>query len=57
MGKEFGPGGYATAYTFGMRGMDQAPNESVHSMLSCYTFDVRVPIVAGTWKAVRPAVS
>ena len=41
--KEFGPGGFATAYTFGMRGMDQVPNESVHSMLSCYTFDVCVP--------------
>ena len=54
--KEFGPGGFATAYTFGMRGMDQVPNESVHSMLSCYTFDVCVPIVAGTWKAVRSAV-
>lgn len=54
--KEFGPGGFATAYTFGMRGMDQRPNESVHSMLSCYTFDVCVPIVAGTWPAIRSSV-
>ncbi|MFD2206486.1 histone deacetylase family protein [Kiloniella antarctica] len=53
---EFGPGGYATAYTFGMRGMAQAPNQSIHSMLSCYTFDVCVPIVEGTWKAIRSAV-
>ncbi len=54
--EEFGPGGFATAYTFGMRGMDQTSNESVHSMLSCYTFDVCVPIVAGTWKAIRSSV-
>ena len=53
---EFGPGGFATAYMFGMRGMDQVPNQSVHSMLSCYTFDVCVPFVAGTWTAIRSAV-
>lgn len=53
---EFGPGGFATAYMFGMRGMDQVPNGSVHSMLSCYTFDVCVPFVAGTWTAIRSAV-
>ncbi|MER9580744.1 histone deacetylase family protein [Mesorhizobium sp. M0276] len=53
---EFGAGGFATAYTFGMRGMEQQPNESVHSMLSCYTFDVCVPFVKGTWTAVRSAV-
>lgn len=55
--REFGPGGFATAYTFGMRGMGQQPNESVHSMLSCYTFDVCVPIVAGTWRAIRSSVN
>jgi acetoin utilization deacetylase AcuC-like enzyme len=53
---EFGPSGFATAYMFGMRGMDQVPNASVHSMLSCYTFDVCVPFVAGTWTAIRSAV-
>ena len=53
---EFGPGGFATAYMFGMRGMDQKPNSSVHSMLSCYTFDVCVPFVPGTWTAIRSAV-
>lgn len=53
---EFGPGGFATAYTFGMRGMDQVPNHSVHSMLSCYTFDVCVPFVKGTWTAIRSAM-
>ena len=53
---EFGPGGFATAYTFGMRGMAQTPNQSVHSMLSCYTFDVCVPFVAGTWTAIRSAL-
>lgn len=53
---EFGPRGFATAYMFGMRGMDQVPNGSVHSMLSCYTFDVCVPFVAGTWTAIRSAV-
>ncbi|MBE2278236.1 MAG: histone deacetylase family protein [Rhodobacteraceae bacterium] len=52
---EFGPGRFATAYTFGMRGMDQVPNGSVHSMLSCYTFDVCAPFVAGTWKAINAA--
>lgn len=52
---EFGPGGFATAYTFGMRGMSQVPNQSVHSMLSCYTFDVCVPFIKGTWKAIRSA--
>jgi len=55
--KEFGPGGFATAYTFGMRGMAQTPNASIHSMLSCYTFDVCCPIVSGTWKAIRSAVN
>jgi acetoin utilization deacetylase AcuC-like enzyme len=54
--QEFGPGGFATAYTFGMRGMDQVPNHSVHSMLSCYTFDVCVPFVRGTWTAIRSAM-
>jgi acetoin utilization deacetylase AcuC-like enzyme len=54
--REFGPGGFATAYTFGMRGMEQTPNGSVHSMLSCYTFDVCVPFVKGTWAAIRSAV-
>lgn len=53
---EFGPGGFATAYTFGMRGMRQSPNHSVHSMLACYTFDVCVPIVEGTWSAIRSAI-
>ena len=47
--------GFATAYTFGMRGMSQVPNQSVHSMLSCYTFDVCVPFIKGTWKAIRSA--
>lgn len=51
--KQFGSNGFATAYTFGMRGMDQKPNSSVHSMLSCYTFDVCVPFVDGTWKAIN----
>lgn len=52
---EFGPGRFATAYTFGMRGMDQVPNGSVHSMLSCYTFDVCAPFVEGTWRAINAA--
>lgn len=54
--KEFGPDSFATAYMFGMRGMEQTPNRSVHSMLSCYTFDMCVPIVAGTWTAIRSSV-
>lgn len=53
--QEFGPGRFATAYTFGMRGMDQVPNGSIHSMLSCYTFDVCAPFVEGTWKAIDAA--
>ena len=52
---EFGPGGFATAYVFGMRGMAQVPNQSVHSMLSCYTFDVCAPFVKGTWQAICSA--
>lgn len=54
--KEMGIGGFATAYMFGMRGMAQAPGDSIQAMLSCYTFDVCVPIVAGTWEAIRSAV-
>jgi acetoin utilization deacetylase AcuC-like enzyme len=53
---EFGPTGFATAYMFGMRGMDQVPNAGVHSMLSCYTFDVCVPFVPGTWTAIKSAI-
>jgi acetoin utilization deacetylase AcuC-like enzyme len=53
---ELGPGGFATAYMFGMRGMAQEPNKSVHSMLACYTFDVCVPMVAGTWTAIESSV-
>lgn len=55
-GKEMGIGGFATAYMFGMRGMSQTPGDSIQAMLSCYTFDVCVPIVAGTWEAIRSAV-
>ncbi len=51
--KQFGSQSFATAYTFGMRSMNQVPNKSVHSMLSCYTFDVCVPFVKGTWKAIN----
>ena len=54
--KEMGIGGFATAYMFGMRGMNQVPGDSIQAMLSCYTFDVCVPIVAGTWDAIRSAV-
>ncbi|MFT5706098.1 MAG: acetoin utilization deacetylase AcuC-like enzyme [Oceanospirillaceae bacterium] len=54
---EFGPDSFATAYTFGMRGMAQHPNASVHSMLAYYTFDVCVPFVEGTYKAIRSAVN
>ena len=54
--EEMGIGGFATAYMFGMRGMAQAPGDSIQAMLSCYTFDVCVPIVAGTWEAIRSAV-
>jgi len=53
---ETGIGGFATAYVFGMRGMKQVPGDSIQAMLSCYTFDVCVPFVAGTWTAIRSAV-
>jgi acetoin utilization deacetylase AcuC-like enzyme len=53
---ETGIGGFATAYVFGMRGMKQVPGDSIQAMLSCYTFDVCVPFVAGTWTAIREAV-
>lgn len=53
---EIGIEGFATAYVFGMRGMKQVPGDSVQAMLSCYTFDVCVPFVAGTWAAIREAV-
>ena len=54
--EEMGDGSFATAYMFGMRGMKQSPGESIHSMLSCYTFDVCVPFVAGTWDAIKSSV-
>ncbi|WP_395686528.1 histone deacetylase family protein [Aestuariivirga sp.] len=53
---ETGIEGFATAYVFGMRGMRQTPGDSVQAMLSCYTFDVCVPFVAGTWTAIKEAV-
>jgi acetoin utilization deacetylase AcuC-like enzyme len=53
---ETGIEGFATAYVFGMRGMRQVPGDSVQAMLSCYTFDVCVPFVAGTWTAIKEAV-
>lgn len=49
-------GGFATAYVFGMRGMRQTPGDSIQAMLSCYTFDVCVPFVDGTWTAIKDAV-
>ena len=52
---ETGIGGFATAYVFGMRGMKQKPGNSIQAMLSCYTFDVCVPFVAGTWTAIKDA--
>lgn len=48
--------GFATAYVFGMRGMRQKPGPGIQAQLSCYTFDVCVPIVAGTWTAIKDAV-
>jgi acetoin utilization deacetylase AcuC-like enzyme len=53
--KEMGGSGFATAYMFGMRGMKQHPGKSIHSLLACYTFDVCVPFVAGTWDAIKSA--
>jgi acetoin utilization deacetylase AcuC-like enzyme len=54
--KEVGVEGFVTAYMFGMRGMKQKPGDSLYAQLSCYTFDVCVPIVAGTWEAITDAV-
>jgi acetoin utilization deacetylase AcuC-like enzyme len=54
--EETGDTQFATAYMFGMRGMKQSPGKSIHSMLSCYTFDVCVPFVAGTWEAIKSSV-
>jgi acetoin utilization deacetylase AcuC-like enzyme len=54
--EETGDTHFATAYMFGMRGMKQSPGKSIHSMLSCYTFDVSVPFVAGTWEAIKSSV-
>jgi acetoin utilization deacetylase AcuC-like enzyme len=54
--EEVGDGRFATAYMFGMRGMKQRPGNSIHAMLSCYTFDVCVPFVAGTWEAIKSSV-
>ena len=54
--RETGIGGFATAYVFGMRGMKQTPGGGIQAMLSCYTFDVCVPFVAGTWTAIKDAV-
>lgn len=54
--KEMGLDGFITAYMFGMRGMKQVPGDSIQAMLSCYTFDMCVPIVAGTWEAICSAI-
>jgi acetoin utilization deacetylase AcuC-like enzyme len=54
--REMGIDGFATAYMFGMRGMNQKPGDSIQAMLSCYTFDVCVPIVTGTWEAITSAI-
>jgi acetoin utilization deacetylase AcuC-like enzyme len=54
--REVAGGGFATAYMFAMRGMRHRPGKSIHALLSFYTFDVCVPFVEGTWKAIKSSV-
>lgn len=48
-------GSFAISWVFPCRGLRQTAPESIHGKLGYYAFDVAVPIVEGTWRAVRTA--
>ena len=54
--KEEGDGQFALAWVFPCRGLRQTAPRSIHGKLGYYAFDVAIPIVEGTWRAVRTAV-
>ncbi|HEX9583947.1 MAG TPA: histone deacetylase family protein [Gammaproteobacteria bacterium] len=54
--REEGDGGFAIAWVFPGRGLRQIAPRSIHGKLGYYAFDVAMPIVEGTWRAVRAAV-
>ncbi len=53
--EEEGDGQFAIAWVFPCRGLRQTAPESIHGKLGYYAFDVAIPIVEGTWQAVRTA--
>ncbi len=52
---EEGDQAFAIAWVFPCRGLRQTAPESIHGKLGYYAFDVAIPIVEGTWRAVRSA--
>ena len=44
---------FALPYVFAMRGLRQAPADSVFAKLGYYSFDMAVPFVEGTWQAIK----
>jgi acetoin utilization deacetylase AcuC-like enzyme len=53
--EEKGDGQFAIAWVFPCRGLRQTAPQSIHGKLGYYAFDVAIPIVEGTWQAVRTA--
>jgi acetoin utilization deacetylase AcuC-like enzyme len=53
--EEEGDDQFAIAWVFPCRGLRQDAPRSIHAKLGHYAFDVAIPIVEGTWRAVRTA--
>jgi acetoin utilization deacetylase AcuC-like enzyme len=53
--EEEGDDQFAIAWVFPCRGLRQTAPQSIHAKLGHYAFDVAIPIVEGTWRAVRSA--
>ncbi len=53
--EEEGNQAFAIAWVFPCRGLRQTAPRSIHGKLGYYAFDVAIPIVEGTWRAVRSA--
>jgi len=49
-------GEFALPFTFAGRGMSQRIPRSIHGKLGHYAFDLAVPFLPGTWRAIRSAV-
>ncbi len=54
--EEEGDAQFAIAWVFPCRGLRQTAPENIHGKLGYYAFDSAIPIVEGTWRAVRSAV-